>query len=151
MGPATMPSQTMHTNPTDPQLKQLLSTAATIAIVGVSGNATKPSYEVMQKLQRSGYKVIPVNPRETEILGERSYPSLVDVPERIDIVDVFRRPEDTPGIADEAVTIGAKALWLQTGIASDDAAARAAAGGLTVVMDRCISDTHTRLGVSRKT
>jgi predicted CoA-binding protein len=105
----------------------------------------------MQKLQRSGYRVIPVNPRETEILGERSYPSLVDVPERIDIVDVFRRAEDTPGIADEAVTIGAKALWLQTGIVSEDAAARAKAGGLTVVMDRCIGATVSLLKAGPKT
>jgi predicted CoA-binding protein len=105
----------------------------------------------MQKLQKAGYKVIPVNPRETEILGERSYPSLVDVPERIDIVDVFRRAEDTPGIADEAVTIGAKALWLQTGIVSEDAAARAAKGGLTVVMDACIGATHSLLRVPQKT
>jgi predicted CoA-binding protein len=92
-----------------------------------------------------------VNPRETEILGERSYPSLVDVPECIDIVDVFRRPEDTPAIADEAVTIGAKALWLQTGIVSEDAAARAKAGGLAVVMDACIGSAHSLLRVAPKT
>src|SRR5215210_568985 len=99
---------------------------------------------------RTPATVIPVNPKETEILGERSYPSLVDVPERIDIVDVFRRAEDTPGIADEAVTIGAKALWLQTGIVSEDAAARAAAGGLTIVMDACIGAAHSRLRVPQK-
>jgi predicted CoA-binding protein len=104
----------------------------------------------MQKLQRSGYRVIPVNPRETEILGERSYPSLIDVPERIDIVDVFRRGRHT-GNRDEAVTIGAKALWLQTGIVSEDAAARAKAGGLTVVMDRCIGATVSLLKVGPKT
>jgi len=95
--------------------------------------------------------VIPVNPKETEILGERSYASLLDVPERIDIVDVFRRAEDTPGIADEAVTIGAKALWLQAGIVSEDAAARARQGGLVVVMDRCIGVTHSLLRVPKKT
>src|SRR5207247_1269350 len=95
------------------------------AMVGASSNPDKASHGIMQKLQRAGYRVIPVNPKETEILGERSYASLVDVPERIDIVDVFRRAEDTPGIADEAVTIGAKALWLQTGIVSEEAAARA--------------------------
>ena len=104
----------------------------------------------MQKLQKAGYRVIPVNPRETEILGERSYPALLDVPERIDIVDVFRRAEETPGIADDAVTIGAKALWLQTGIVSEEAARRATAGGLTVVMDKCIGATHTLLRVTRK-
>ena len=107
-----------HTNPSDAELKQLLTDATTIAMVGASSNPDKASHGIMRKLQSVGYRVIPVNPRETEILGERSYPSLIDVPERIDIVDVFRRAEDTPGIADEAVTIGAKALWLQTGIAT---------------------------------
>src|SRR5881628_3954291 len=110
-------------------------------MVGASSNPDKASYGIMQKLQGVGYRVIPVNPRETEILGERSYASLLDIPERIDIVDVFRRAEDTPAIADDAVTIGAKALWLQTGIASEDAAARASTGGLTVVMDECIGAT----------
>jgi predicted CoA-binding protein len=104
----------------------------------------------MQKLQREGYRVIPVNPHETEILGERSYPSLKDVPGRIDIVDVFRRSEDTPAIAAEATAVGAKALWLQTGIVNEDAAARAEAGGLTVVMDACIGATHSALRVPRK-
>ena len=140
-----------HQNPSDQDLKQLLSDATTIAMVGASANLEKASYGIMQKLQRAGYRVIPVNPRETEILGEPSYPSLLDVPERIDIVDVFRRAEDTPGIADEAVTIGARALWLQSGIASEDAAARAAKGGLIVVMDACIGATHTLLGVAKKT
>ena len=128
----------------------LLTDATTIAIVVASSNAEKASYGIMQKLQSVGYTVIPVNPRETEILGERCYPSLADVPVHIDIVDVFRRAEDTPGIADEAVKIGAKTLWLQTGIASEDAAARAEAGGLTVVMDACIGATHSLLRVPKK-
>lgn len=139
-----------HSNPSDQDLKALLTNATTIAMVGASSNPDKASYGIMRKLQHAGYRVIPVNPKETEILGERSYPSLLDVPERIDIVDVFRRSEDTPAIADDAVTIGAKALWLQTGIANEDAAARAKAGGLTVVMDACIGATHTQLGVSKK-
>ena len=139
-----------HANPSDPELKRLLTETTTIAIVGASSNPEKESYGIMQKLQKAGYHVIPVNPRETEILGERSYPSLIDVPERIDIVDVFRRPEDTPSIADDAVTIGAKALWLQTGIVSEDAAARAKAGGLIVVMDQCIGATHSLLRVAPK-
>src|SRR5882757_6019954 len=139
-----------HANPSDAELKQLLTDATVIAMVGASSNPEKASHGIMRKLQSVGYRVIPVNPRETEILGERSYPSLVDVPERIDIVDVFRRAEDTPGIADEAVTIGAKALWLQTGIVSEDAAARAKAGGLTVVMDTCIGATVSLLRVPRK-
>ena len=139
-----------HSNPSDQELKELLTNATTIAIVGASSNPDKAPYGIMQKLQKAGYKVIPINPRETEILGERSYPSLIDVPERIDIVDVFRRAEDTPAIADDAVTIGAKALWLQTGITSEDAAQRAKAGGLSVVMDLCIGATYSLLRVSRK-
>ena len=140
-----------HANPSDTELKQLLTDATTIAMVGASSNPEKASHGIMRKLQSVGYRVIPVNPRETEILGERSYPSLVDVPERIDIVDVFRRAEDTPGIADEAATIGARALWLQTGIVSEHAAARATAGGLAVVMDACIGATHSLLQVANKT
>jgi len=140
-----------HQNPSDQELKQLLTDATTIAMVGASSNPEKASYGIMQKLQRAGYRVVPVNPRETEILGEPSYPSLLDVPERVDVVDVFRRAEDAPGIADEAVTIGARALWLQSGITSEDAAARAAKGGLIVVMDTCIGATHSLLGVPKKT
>jgi Predicted CoA-binding protein len=139
-----------HANPSDDQLKALLTNATTIAMVGASSNPDKASHGIMQKLQKVGYKVIPVNPRETEILGERSYASLIDIPERIDIVDVFRRAEDTPAIADDAVTIGAKALWLQTGIVNEDAATRAEAGGLTVVMDLCIGATHSLLRIPTK-
>jgi predicted CoA-binding protein len=139
-----------HANPPDSALTQLLTEATTIAIVGASSNPDKASYGIMRKLQQAGYRVIPVNPRETEILGERSYPSLADIPDRIDIVDVFRRPEETPEIADEAVTIGAKALWLQTGISNEDAAARAEAAGLTVVMDACIGATHAMLRIPPK-
>src|SRR5437773_9277486 len=134
-----------HANPSDQELKALLTSSTTIAMVGASSNPEKASHGIMTKLQRAGYRVIPVNPRETEILGERSYASLIDIPERVDIVDVFRRAEDTPAIADDAVTIGAKALWLQTGIVSEDAAARAKAAGLMVVMDACIAATHTIL------
>jgi|SRR5438128_1266733 len=140
----------VHQNPSDQELTQLLTNATTIAVVGASSNPDKASYGLMPKLQQAGYRVIPVNPRETEILGERSYPSLVDVPERIDIVDVFRRAEDAPGIADEAVTIGATALWLQSGIVSEDAAARAKAGGLIVVMDACLGATHSLLRIPPK-
>src|SRR3954467_2676860 len=139
-----------HANPSDAELKQLLTGSTVVAMVGASANPEKTSNGIMRKLQSVGYRVIPVNPRETEVLGERSYPSLIDVPERIDSVDVFRRAEDTPAIADEAVTIGAKALWLQTGIVSEDAAARAAAGGLTVVMDACIGAPHSLPRVAAK-
>jgi len=139
-----------HQNPSDQVLKQILTDATTIAMVGASSNPDKASYGIMQKLQKAGYRVIPVNPRETEILGERSYPSLVDVPERIDIVDVFRRAEDAPGIADEAATIGAKVLWLQSGITSEEAAERATKGGLVTVMDTCIGATHSLLRIPKK-
>jgi predicted CoA-binding protein len=139
-----------HHNPSDDDLRRLLTDASTIAMVGTSSKSDKASYGIMQKLQRAGYRVIPVNPHEAEILGERSYPSLLDIPERVDIVDVFRRPEDTPAIADEAVKIGAKALWLQTGIVNDDAANRASRGGLAVVMDACIGASHSLLRVPPK-
>ena len=140
-----------HQNPSDSELKTLLTDATIIAMVGASSNPDKASYGIMQKLQSVGYRVIPVNPRETDVLGERSYPSLLDIPEHVDIVDVFRRPDETPAIADAAVAIGAKALWLQTGIVSEEAAARATVGGLVVVMDACIGATHALLRVPTKT
>src|SRR5579862_8541586 len=136
-----------HRNPSDAELKQLLTHARTIAMIGASSNPEKASHGIMQRLQQVGYHVIPINPRETEVLGERAFASLADVKEPIDIVDVFRRPEDTPAIADEAVKAGVKALWLQTGIANEEAAARAEAGGLMVVMDACIAATHALLQV----
>lgn len=139
-----------HANPTDDRLKQLLTDASTIAIVGASSNPEKSSYGIMQRLQQNGYTVIPVNPRETHVLGERAYRSLKEIPVPIDIVTVFRRAEDTPPIADEAAAIGAKTLWLQSGISSEDTAERAKAGGLTVVMDACIATEHSLLRVPAK-
>lgn len=139
-----------YANPTDQELRMLLTQATTIAVVGASSNPERAAYGIMKKLQSVGYKVIPVNPRETEVLGERAYPALSDIPVPVDIVDVFRRAEDTPGIADEAVAIKAKVLWLQTGIANDEAAARAKAGGVTPVMDACIGVAHAMLGVPQK-
>lgn len=139
-----------HRNPPDPVIRQLLTDATVIAIVGASANPDRASHGIMQKLQRAGYRVIPVNPKETDILGERSYASLLDVPERIDIVDVFRRAEDTPPIADDAVTIGAKALWLQSGISNEEAARKAEAGGLIAVMDMCIGSTHSLMRIPNK-
>jgi predicted CoA-binding protein len=103
----------------------------------------------MRRLQQAGYKVIPINPRETEVLGERAYSALTDVEVPVDIVNVFRRAEDTPPIADEAVSIGARTLWLQSGIWNEDTAKRAQAGGLTVVMDACIATMMVVLGVRR--
>jgi len=139
----------VHQNPSDDELRQLLTRARTIALVGASSDQAKASHAIMRKLQQAGYRVIPVNPNETEVLGERAYPSLQDVPVPIDIVDVFRRSEDTPAVADDAVEVGAKALWLMSGITSDDAARRASDGGLVVVMDACIAASHTLLGVPR--
>ena len=123
---------------------RILHTARTVAVVGLSSNVLRPSNFVGFYLQRHGYRVVPVNPREDEILGERSYPSLADVPERIDVVDVFRAPDAVPGIAEEAVAAGAGALWLQFGVISDEGARIALDGGLDVVMDRCMKIEHAR-------
>jgi len=139
-----------HRNPSDQDLKRLLSAASTIAVVGASSNPERPSNGIMRKLKSVGYRVIPVNPNETEVLGERAYASLLDIAEPIDIVDVFRRPEYTPAIADDAVKVGAKALWLQSGVSNEDAAARATTGGLMVVMNACIGVVHAMLQVPRK-
>jgi len=141
----------MHTNPSDEQLRQLLVDADVIAMVGASSDPDKPSHGIMRKLQQVGYRVIPVNPRETEVLGEKAYRALEDIPDQVDIVDVFRKPEDTPPIADQAVRVGAKAIWLQIGISNDETAARAEAGGLLAVMDTCIAVTHTLLRIPKKT
>jgi len=141
----------MHTNPSDEQLRQLLVDADIIAMVGASSDPEKPSHGIMRKLQQVGYRVIPVNPRETEVLGEQAYGALEEIPDPVDIVDVFRRPEDTPPIADQAVRVGAKAIWLQVGISNDETAARAEAGGLLAVMDTCIAVTHTLLRIPKKT
>ncbi len=137
------------TNPSDDALRALLTSASTIAIVGASGNPERPSHAIMKQLQHAGFRVVPVNPKEPEILGEKAYASLAEIPFEVDIVDVFRRAEDTPPIADEAVSIGAKAFWLQAGIESEEAAARAAAGGLTVVMNTCIGVAVHRLGIRK--
>lgn len=137
-------------NPSDAQIKQLLSSASTIAVVGASSNPDRSSNGVMWRLLQLGYRVIPVNPNETEVLGQKAYSSLSDIPEPIDIVNVFRRAEFTPAIADDAVKVNAKALWLQQGIWNEDAAARATAGGLTVVMDACIGTVHAMLQVQHR-
>jgi predicted CoA-binding protein len=129
----------------DPQeIARIVRTARTVAIVGLSSNELRPSYFVGFYLRRHGYRVIPVNPRESEILGERSYPSLSDVPEHVDVVDVFRRPEAVPAIAEEAVAVGAGSLWLQFGVISAEGAEIATRGGLRVVMDRCLKVEHAR-------
>jgi uncharacterized protein len=125
-------------------IRSLLQTARTIAVVGLSPNVLRPSNFVGFYLQRHGYRIVPVNPRETEILGETSYPSLSAIPFPVDVVDVFRAPDAVPGIAREAVAIGAKALWLQFGVISPEGARIAEEGGLVVVMDRCMKVEHAR-------
>ena len=134
-------------NPPDSELKEILRTARTIAVLGASANPEKASFGVMQKLLSVGYRVYPVNPRETEILGQKVYATLADVPEKIDIVDVFRRAEDTPQVAADAIAVSAKVLWLQAGIYSDEAAKCATAASLTVVMDTCITTAYALLRV----
>jgi predicted CoA-binding protein len=136
-------------NPDTKSLFNILSEARTIAVVGASSNPSKSSHGVMKMLMGEGYRCIPVNPNETEVLGQKAYASLSDIPEKIDIVDVFRRPEHTPEVAQEAVKIGAKTLWLQLGIANDEAAETASKGGLNVVMDACIAVEHRLLGVPK--
>ena len=125
-------------------IQRVLLAAKTIAIVGLSGNALRASYFVGFYLQRHGYRIIPVNPRESEILGERSFASLRDVPVAVDVVNVFRAPTALPGIATEAVAIGAKCLWCQFAVINEEGARIAEKGGLSVVMDRCIKVEHAR-------
>jgi uncharacterized protein len=140
-----------HQNPSDDQLRKLLTDARTIAMVGASSSPDRPSHGIMKKMLAAGYHVIPVNPRETEVLGQKAFASLGDIPEKVDIVDVFRRAEDTPPIADEAVAIGAKAIWLQSGISNEDTARRAEAGGIMAIMDACIGVEHSLLRIPPKT
>jgi predicted CoA-binding protein len=125
-------------------IQSILHRARTVAIVGLSPNELRASHFVGYYLRRHGYRVIPVNPREELILGERAYPSVADLPEHVDVVDVFRAPDAVPAIADEAVAAGAGALWLQYGVISSEGADVAAAGGLDVVMDRCMKVEHAR-------
>jgi predicted CoA-binding protein len=125
-------------------IQRVLNTARTIAIVGLSGNELRASYFVAYYMKRHGFRVIPVNPRESEILGETSYPSLHEVPVPIDVVNVFRAPSALPQIATDAVAIGASALWTQFGVINQEGAEIAEAGGLTVIMDRCLKVEHAR-------
>ena len=125
-------------------IQRVLNGARTIAVVGLSANELRASNFVGYYLKRHGYTVIPVNPRETEILGEQSYPSLSDVPVHVDIVNVFRAPDAVPDIAREAVAAKAGALWCQFGVISEEAARLAEAGGVTVIMDRCLKVEHAR-------
>ena len=138
-----------HDNYTDDYLRSILESVRTIAVVGASPRGERPSHRVMAYLQRRGYRTIPVNPNAAgdTINGERCYASLAEVPEPIDMVDVFRRTEAAGGVADEAIAIGAKVVWMQLGVRDDDAAARAEARGLKVVMNRCPAIEIPRLGL----
>ena len=132
-------------HPSDQQLKELLQKAHTIAVVGLSSSRFRASYGVSQYMQSAGYRIIPVNPNEQEVLGEKAYARLEDVPEKIDVVDVFRRSEFVSEIVDAAIRVGARAIWMQEGVVNETAAQRARDAGLFVVMDACILREHRRL------
>jgi predicted CoA-binding protein len=124
---------------------ELLKKSHTIAVVGISSNALRPSNGVSAYMKRAGYHIVPVNPNETEVLGEKAYARLEEVPEKIDIVNIFRRSEYVPEIVESAIRIGAKSVWMQEGVMDPEAADRARAAGLEVVMDRCILKEHRKL------
>jgi predicted CoA-binding protein len=126
-------------------VRDLLRDGKTIAVVGLSGKKYRPSYGVAEYMKREGYRIIPVNPNETEVLGEKSYARLEDIPEHIDIVDIFRRSEFVGPVVDAAIQIGARVIWMQEGVVHEEAAQKARAAGLAVVMDRCILKEHMRL------
>jgi uncharacterized protein len=127
------------------RVAEILQSARTIAVVGLSGKRFRPSYGVADYLKRAGYRIIPVNPREAEVLGETAYPDLDAIPDAVDIVDIFRRSEYVPEIVEAAIRKGAKLIWMQEGVYHEEAARRAEAAGLAVAMDRCILKDHRRL------
>ncbi len=137
-------------NPSRETIKEILTGAGNVAVVGCSDNPERSSHMVAKALQEKGYRIIPVNPKVKQILGETCYPSLLDIPESVDIVNVFRRSEETVPFAEQAVRIGAKVFWLQLGIFNEDAAAIAASNGLQVVMDRCIKVEDAILKIPAK-
>lgn len=127
-----------------PEIVDLLRNSRTIAVVGLSGKKFRPSYGVSEYMQSQGYRIIPVNPHETEVLGEKSYARLEDIGEPVDIVDIFRRSEFVMPVVESAIRIGARAVWMQEGVVDEAAAEKARASGLAVVMDRCILKEHRR-------
>jgi len=129
------------------QIGELLTRVKTIAVVGLSSDPMRPSFGVSQYMQRRGYRIIPVNPNESSVLGEKAYPNLSEVPEKIDLVDVFRRSEFVPEIVEETIRLRIPAVWLQEGVIDQAAAKRARDAGLTVVMDRCILKEHRARGL----
>ncbi|MEW5898028.1 MAG: CoA-binding protein [Bacillota bacterium] len=135
----------MFQNPGDQEIKDLLTRSKTIAVVGLSDKPERDSYRVAQYMQEKGYRIIPVNPRVKEVLGEKAYPDLAAVPGPVDIVNVFRRSEEAPGVVKEALALKPAAVWLQLGVISEEAAALARDQGVPLVMDRCIKIEHGRL------
>lgn len=129
----------------DAGLAQILKTVKTVASVGVSSSEAKPSYGIFGYLQKHGYHMIPVNPTATEIHGVRAFPDLTSIPEKVDVVQVFRKPEDVPPVVEDAIRVGASVVWMQEGVVNEAAARRAEEAGLQVVMDRCMMKTHARL------
>lgn len=129
----------------DQAIAELLRTAKTIAVVGLSSNPIRPSFGVSRFMQRQGFRIIPVNPQETEVLGERAYASVKDVPDQIDIINIFRRPALVPAVVEEAIQKGARCIWMQEGVVSQEGAEKAEAAGIPVVMDRCILKEMARL------
>jgi len=125
-------------------IQRILDECRTIAVVGLSSDSWRPSNGVSAYMRRNGYRVIPVNPNETEVFGEKAYPDLRAVPEKIDLVDIFRRPDEAGKAVDEAIAVGAKAVWMQEGVIDREAAQRAVDAGLLVVMDRCWLKEHRR-------
>ena len=123
---------------------EILRSVKTIAVVGLSSKRMRPSYGVSEYMQTAGYRIIPVNPAETEVLGEKAYPDLASIPDPVDLVNIFRRSELVPPVVKEAIKIGAKAIWMQEGVMHEEAAAKARAAGLAVVMDRCVLKEHRR-------
>jgi predicted CoA-binding protein len=134
----------------DKEMKEILLSARTVASVGLSSNQEKESYWIVSYLKEQGYRIFPVNPTATEILGEKAYPDLASIPEKVDVVQVFRKPEDVPPVVDEAIKIGAKVVWMQEGIRHEEAARKARAAGLQVIMDACMRATHRRLMIGPK-
>jgi predicted CoA-binding protein len=132
-------------NPPDEEVVELLKSAKTIAVVGISHKEDRDSYKVAKYLKEHGYKIIPVNPKYKEVLGEPCYPDLKSVPEKIDVVDIFRNIDAIPGIVDEAIAVGAGAVWMQLGLAHNESAEKARQAGLKVVMNKCMKIEHQRL------
>ena len=129
-------------------VQRILKQTKTIAVVGLSDKPDRDSYQIASYLQQHGYRIIPVNPRVNEVLGEKAYPSLRDVPDPVDVVDIFRRSEDVPPIVEDAIAIGAKVVWMQAGIVNEEAAARAETAGLAVIMNACMRSAHRALKAS---